>query len=104
MAGGQMGCDYQFELTPWVRGLEGAVSGMNLRGNTNLGLPLGGPSDIATMTAKTDFLPSVTAFSGGRFRHGTRLLRWRPDKLPQQCTLDQIAQKSAKLLALLDRI
>ena len=21
-------------------------------------------------------------FSGGRFRHGTRLLRWRPDKAP----------------------
>jgi ATP-dependent DNA ligase len=40
--------------------------------------------------------------SGGRFRHGTRLLRWRPDKSPQQCTLDQIAQKSAKLLTLLE--
>jgi ATP-dependent DNA ligase len=29
-------------------------------------------------------------FTGGRFRHGTRLLRWRPDKLPQQCAFDQI--------------
>ena len=28
--------------------------------------------------------------SGGRFRHGTRFLRWRPDKRPEQCTLDQI--------------
>ena len=36
-------------------------------------------------------------------RHGTRLLRWRPDKSPQHCTLDQIAQKSAKLLTLLER-
>jgi ATP-dependent DNA ligase len=25
-----------------------------------------------------------------RFRHGTKLLRWRPDKAPQQCTFDQI--------------
>ncbi len=25
-----------------------------------------------------------------RFRHGTRLLRWRPDKSPHQCTFDQI--------------
>lgn len=25
-----------------------------------------------------------------RFRHGTRLLRWRPDKAPAQCTLDQL--------------
>jgi ATP-dependent DNA ligase len=29
--------------------------------------------------------------SGGRFRHGTRLLRWRPDKAPRQCTFEQIA-------------
>ena len=29
--------------------------------------------------------------SAGRFRHGTKLLRWRPDKAPAQCTLDQIA-------------
>jgi ATP-dependent DNA ligase len=26
-----------------------------------------------------------------RFRHGTRLLRWRPDKAPSQCTFEQIA-------------
>ena len=29
-------------------------------------------------------------FSGGRFRHGTKLLRWRPEKKPQQCTLSQL--------------
>jgi ATP-dependent DNA ligase len=29
-------------------------------------------------------------FTGGRFRHGTRLLRWRPDKPPPQCTLEQV--------------
>ncbi|MBZ9762436.1 ATP-dependent DNA ligase [Mesorhizobium sp. CA8] len=28
--------------------------------------------------------------TGGRFRHGTRLLRWRPDKAPSQCTFEQI--------------
>jgi ATP-dependent DNA ligase len=28
--------------------------------------------------------------TGGRFRHGTRFLRWRPDKKPRRCTLDQI--------------
>jgi ATP-dependent DNA ligase len=26
-----------------------------------------------------------------RFRHGTGLLRWRPDKDPRQCTFDQLA-------------
>ena len=40
-------------------------------------------------------------FSGGRFRHGTRLMRWRPDKSPRQCTLDQVEQKKANLMALL---
>ena len=25
-----------------------------------------------------------------RFRHGTRLLRWRPDKAPRQCTFEQL--------------
>jgi ATP-dependent DNA ligase len=30
-------------------------------------------------------------FTGGRFRHGTRFLRWRPDKKPGQCGFDQIA-------------
>jgi ATP-dependent DNA ligase len=29
--------------------------------------------------------------SGGRFRHGTRLLRFRPDKAPDQCRQEQIA-------------
>ncbi|HEX2179482.1 MAG TPA: ATP-dependent DNA ligase [Actinomycetota bacterium] len=28
--------------------------------------------------------------SGGRFRHGTKFLRWRPDKAPRQCTTRQI--------------
>ncbi len=31
-------------------------------------------------------------FTGGRFRHGTRFLRWRPDKNAKYCTVDQIKQ------------
>ena len=30
--------------------------------------------------------------TGNRFRHGTKLLRFRPDKAPRQCTFQQIAQ------------
>jgi ATP-dependent DNA ligase len=30
--------------------------------------------------------------TGRRFRHGTKLVRWRPDKAPRQCTFDQIEQ------------
>lgn len=29
--------------------------------------------------------------TGDRFRHGTKLLRWRPDKAPRQCTMEQLA-------------
>jgi ATP-dependent DNA ligase len=29
--------------------------------------------------------------TGDRFRHGTKLLRWRPDKAPRQCTFDQLS-------------
>jgi ATP-dependent DNA ligase len=40
-------------------------------------------------------------FTGERFRHGTRLMRWRPDKSPKQCTMAQVKQKKANLLKLL---
>ena len=42
-------------------------------------------------------------FTGGRFRHGTKLLRWRPDKDPRQCTMDQVEHREGKSLALLRR-
>jgi ATP-dependent DNA ligase len=32
-------------------------------------------------------------FSGGRFRHGTKFLRWRPDKAPKSCTYEQLANQ-----------
>jgi ATP-dependent DNA ligase len=69
----------------------------------------GGPSRWATHRS-ADWVPlkprlvvevCYDHFTGERFRHGTRLLRWRPDKAPKQCTIDQIKQKKAKLMALL---
>jgi ATP-dependent DNA ligase len=32
--------------------------------------------------------------TGRRFRHGTRFLRWRPDKAPEQCRFDQLQAES----------
>jgi ATP-dependent DNA ligase len=32
-------------------------------------------------------------FTGGRFRHGTKFLRWRPDKKAAQCKFDQVSKK-----------
>ena len=40
-------------------------------------------------------------FTGGRFRHGTKLLRWRLDKKARQCTMDQVERREGKSLALL---
>jgi ATP-dependent DNA ligase len=42
-------------------------------------------------------------FTGGRFRHGTKFLRWRPDKDPSQCTMDQAEHHEGKAMALLQR-
>ena len=40
-------------------------------------------------------------FTGDRFRHGTRIVRWRKDKAPKQCTLDQVAHREGRTIALL---
>lgn len=40
-------------------------------------------------------------FSGGRFRHGTKFLRWRPDKDPRQCTMKQVQREAKSPLLLL---
>ena len=59
----------------------------------------GGPSRWATERS-AEWVPlrpelvvevSFDHVSRGRFRHGTRLLRFRPDKAPEQCRMDQIA-------------
>lgn len=38
--------------------------------------------------------------SGGRFRHGTKLVRWRPDKAPEQCLMSQVERESRSPLGL----
>ncbi len=58
----------------------------------------GGPSRWSTerSTHWTPLRPEMVVevsfdhVSGGRFRHGTRLLRFRPDKAPRQCGMEQI--------------
>ena len=40
-------------------------------------------------------------FSGGRFRHGTRFLRWRPDKDPRACMLAQVRRESGTAVGML---
>jgi ATP-dependent DNA ligase len=40
-------------------------------------------------------------FTGGRFRHGTKFLRWRLDKKPRQCVMDQVEYREGKSFTLL---
>ena len=64
----------------------------------------GGPSRWSTKRSsewtpvKPKYVVEVSYdhFTGERFRHGTSILRWRPDKRPSQCTMDQVKQKAAR--------
>ena len=71
----------------------------------------GGPSRWSTKRS-TEWQPLKTKlvveveydhFTGDRFRHGTRLVRWRPDKSPKQCKFDQVYARGGSTLKLLDR-
>jgi ATP-dependent DNA ligase len=66
----------------------------------------GGPSRWSTKRT-SEWVPvkprhvievSYDHFTGGRFRHGTSILRWRPDKRPTQCTMEQVKQKVGRKL------
>jgi ATP-dependent DNA ligase len=68
----------------------------------------GGPSRWATERSAewVPLKPSLVVevqydqVTGARFRHGTRFLRWRPDKAPKQCTFEQLEKEArpSKLL------
>ncbi len=82
------------ELTPRLERLRDGAGGE--RGFS--GAAPGGPSrwsserDTAWEALPPELVVEVVYdhFSGGRFRHGTRLLRFRPDKPPGDCTFEQI--------------
>ena len=69
----------------------------------------GGPSRWSTersgewepVAAKIVVEVTYDHFTGGRFRHGTRIIRWRKDKAPRQCTFDQVEPQGGKTLGLL---
>lgn len=69
----------------------------------------GGPSRWSTKrsTEWQPLRPRLVAevqfdhFTGGRFRHGTKFLRWRPDKKPLECTIKQVKRENRSALNLL---
>ena len=40
-------------------------------------------------------------FTCGRFRHGTKFLRWRPEKAPRDCSIKQVQRENKSALGLL---
>lgn len=69
----------------------------------------GGPSRWSTkrstewqpLDAKLVVEVQFDHFTGGRFRHGTKFLRWRPEKDPKDCTLRQVRRENRSALDLL---
>ena len=74
------------------------------------GLAPGGPSRWSTerSTEWKPLAPKLVVevqydhYSGHRFRHGTKLLHWRPEKRPGECKMSQVARESDSPLTLLD--
>ncbi len=83
----------QAEKKALTKKLEALVKPPGFTGNKP-----GGPSRWSTKKT-SEWEPLATKlvaevqydhFTGGRFRHGTRFLRWRPDKKAKQCGFDQL--------------
>jgi ATP-dependent DNA ligase len=78
----------------WTREVEALIEAPGFTGNAP-----GGPSRWSSERSSVwkplkPVLVVEVAYdqiTGGRFRHGTKLLRRRPDKAPRQCTMAQLA-------------
>ncbi len=72
----------------------------------------GGPSRWATekSTAWEPLRPALVVevqydhITANRFRHGAKLIRWRPDKSPRQCTFDQLTVRGLPLFGAYSRL
>ena len=82
------------ERAALTKTLEALAGGDGFTGNAP-----GGPSRWSTerssewVALKPELVVEIRYdhVTGGRFRHGTKLMRWRPDKAPRQCTFEQLA-------------
>jgi ATP-dependent DNA ligase len=92
------------ERAALTKRLEGIVAEPGFTGRAP-----GGPSRWSTERSGdwTPLAPELVVevaydhFTQGRFRHGTRLVRWRPDKAAGQCTFEQLETEGTSSLQLL---
>lgn len=77
----QIRSDESFGGGEWTR-----MPGQQSRWSTNRSL------DWIPVTPGVVVAVSYDQLEGGRFRHATRFERWRPDKDPEECTMDQLVR------------
>ncbi|MBC8090227.1 MAG: ATP-dependent DNA ligase [Phycisphaerae bacterium] len=97
-----MSVETRTALTPKLEGLKG--------GTGFTGKAPGGPSrwnqgrESEWVPLKPQLVVEVQYdhFTGDRFRHGTGFQRWRPDRKPQSCTIDQLQLAKGSALSLIE--
>lgn len=69
------------------------IGGSGFTGNAPGGLSRWSGREGKPVPLQPKLVAEVSAdhIENGRFRHGSRLIRWRDDKEPRACTMDQIA-------------
>jgi ATP-dependent DNA ligase len=69
------------------------VGGPGFTGNAPAGVSRWSGRERIVIPVQPCYVVEVNAdhIEASRFRHGSRLLRWRDDKRPEQCTMDQVA-------------
>jgi len=72
--------------------LKPLIGGSGFTGNAPSGLSRWSGRERKPVPLEPKLVAEVSAdhIENGRFRHGSRLIRWRDDKEPRACTMDQI--------------
>jgi ATP-dependent DNA ligase len=86
------------EKPPLTKQLEALAGGPGFTGKAPGGPSRWSTERTSTYVALEHRLVAEVLFdqvTGDRFRHGTKFLRWRPDKAPAQCRFDQLQQEAA---------
>jgi ATP-dependent DNA ligase len=88
---------------PWRAGylLSGGLTG-RLPGSAGRWDPVSMPLDWAPIDPRLVCEVAYEQVDGARFRHPARFRRWRPDREPASCTLDQLVESGAETDLVLD--
>ena len=82
----------------WAEAESGAVEGQRQPGSPSR---WNGKKDLSWEPLRIELVAEVgyDNLQGDRFRHATKLVRWRPDRDPASCTYDQLERPVPEVLA-----